>query len=126
MRKNPNSNSTNPLEGLGGMGSFGGLGGLLGGMNGTGSNPNTQNQTQTQPQASFGNPFFPMMGSGFGNPQNNQTFPNLFSNTLQNGGIFGAQNTSNTNTSSNLGGLGSMMANLTKVNDEQTYKTQIK
>jgi hypothetical protein len=115
---------------MGGMGGFGGLGGLLGAMNGTGSNPNTQNQNQTQPQpqpqTSFGNPFFSMMGSGFGNPQNNQTFPNLFSNTLQNGGIFGAQNTSNTNTSSNLGGLSSMMANLTKVNDEQTYKTQIK
>ena len=121
MRKNPNNNSTNPLESLGGMGNLGGLNNLLGEMNNTATNTNTQNQTQN----SFANPLFSMMGSGFGSLQNNQTFPNLFSNPLLSSNLFTSQSQSNVS-NSNPGGLSSLMATLTKVNDEQTYNTQIK
>ena len=118
MRKNPNNNSTDPLENLGNLG---GLSNLLGGINNTQTNTNSQNQTQNP----FGNPLFSMMGSGFGSLQNNQTFPNLFANPLLSSNLFPSQSQSNVS-NSNPGSLSSLMATLTKVNDEQTYITQIK
>lgn len=66
-------NISSSLGGIGGLGGVGGLGGM-GGMSGFGNNNSTGANSNSFGNM-FGNPMFPMLGSGFGANQNGFNFP---------------------------------------------------
>lgn len=161
--QNAANNGTNPLGGgLAGMGGFGGMGGMngfggIGGFGGLGgfglpnmnTSPNVTSAQNTSGTAAsnplgngnmMGNPFFPMMGSGFGTNQgmsfpNTQPNPFLFSNPLL-GNINPSQNNesasspSSTQNNTQNNGFASLFQNLQNIQqkavDETKYSTQIK
>lgn len=135
MQKNGSVSPQNMQNLSGSLG--GGLGGMtgLGGFGGFGNN-NAQgvNSTATNPFGSmFGNPMFPMMGSGFGANQNGLSFPNNQSNpfSFQNP-LLSNNNTNqaNSNTSVPQNNIFSLFQNLQNVQqkaaEEMKYSTQIK
>ena len=131
-------NLSNSLGGLGGFGSIGGMGELGGmgglvGMGGFGNNNFTSsNAPNTNPFANmFGNPMFPIMGSGFGNNQNGLNFPNSqqnpfsFSNPLLSNDAVNRQSSNSSSIPQN--NMISLFQNIQqKAADEIKYSTQIK